>query len=69
MAETIERSRELLMKCLYMKAKKCRKLKPIGTGALLDEQQYCFEKGYREGAKSVRKNIRELLVREDIITY
>jgi hypothetical protein len=44
--------------CGRVKAAKPRKLKPVGSGMLLDEQQYCFEKGWREGAASVRAAIR-----------
>lgn len=36
-----------------------RKLKPVGTGALLGEQQFNFDKGYREGVKACRKAIRK----------
>lgn len=43
------------------RAAKPRTLPPCGTGALLGEQQYCFEKGWREGAASVRAAIRELM--------
>lgn len=40
--------------CAKTKAGKPRKLKPVGLGTLLGEQQFCFEKGWREGAASVR---------------
>ena len=36
-----------------------RKLPQWGTGALWDEQQYCFEMGWREGAAAVRAAIRK----------
>jgi hypothetical protein len=41
------------------KARKPRELKPVGRGAFLDEQQFCFDKGWREGAASVRAAIRD----------
>ena len=44
--------------CSRAKAAKPRKLKPVGRGMLLDEQQFCFDKGWREGAASVRAAIR-----------
>ena len=44
--------------CSRVKAAKPRKLKPVGRGTLLDEQQFCFDKGWREGAASVRSAIR-----------
>lgn len=44
--------------CGRIKAARPRKLKPVGRGMLLDEQQFCFEKGWREGAASVRAAIR-----------
>jgi len=44
--------------CSRVKAAKPRKLKPVGSGRLLDEQQFCFDKGWREGAASVRSAIR-----------
>jgi hypothetical protein len=44
--------------CSRVKAAKPRKLKPVGSGSLLDEQQFCFDKGWREGAASVRSAIR-----------
>jgi hypothetical protein len=45
--------------CAKTKAGKPRELKAIGRGSLLGEQQFCFEKGWREGAASVRAAIRE----------
>ena len=44
--------------CSQTRAGKPRELKPVGRGTLLDEQQYCFDKGWREGAASVRAAIR-----------
>ena len=44
--------------CTKTKAGKPRELKPVGRGMLLDEQQFCFDKGWREGAASVRAAIR-----------
>ena len=44
--------------CSRARAAKSRKLKPVGRGRLLDEQQFCFDKGWREGAASVRAAIR-----------
>ena len=44
--------------CGRVKAERPRKLKPVGRGMLLDEQQFCFDKGWREGAASVRAAIR-----------
>ena len=44
--------------CSRIRAAKPRELKPVGLGTLLDEQQYCFDKGWREGAASVRAAIR-----------
>jgi hypothetical protein len=44
--------------CAKTKAGKPRELKPVGSGTLLGEQQFCFDKGWREGAASVRTAIR-----------
>ena len=44
--------------CAKTKAGKPRELKAVGLGAFLDEQQFCFDKGWREGAASVRAAIR-----------
>jgi hypothetical protein len=44
--------------CAKTKAGKPRELKPVGRGTLLGEQQFCFDKGWREGAASVRAAIR-----------
>lgn len=44
--------------CAKTKAGKPRELKPVGRGMLLGEQQFCFDKGWREGAASVRAAIR-----------
>lgn len=44
--------------CGRAKAGKPRELNPVGTGSLLGEQQFCFDKGWREGAASVRAAIR-----------
>ena len=45
-------------KCGRVRAAKPRKLNPVGRGILLDEQQFCFDKGWCEGAASVRSAIR-----------
>ena len=37
---------------------KPKRLKPVGTGALLDEQQHCYDKGYKDGVKALRAAIR-----------
>ena len=44
--------------CSRVRAKKPRELPSYGTGALWDEQQYCFEKGWKEGVASIRSSIR-----------
>ena len=44
--------------CAKTKAGKPRELKAVGLGTLLGEQQFCFDKGWREGAASVRAAIR-----------
>lgn len=44
--------------CAKTKAGKPRELKPVGRRAFLDEQQFCFDKGWCEGAASVRAAIR-----------
>jgi hypothetical protein len=44
--------------CAKTKAGKPRELKAVGRGTLLDEQQFCFDKGWREGAAAVRAAIR-----------
>ena len=44
--------------CSKVKAGQPRFLSQCGTGALLNEQQYCFDKGWKEGVAAVRKNIR-----------
>lgn len=36
-----------------------RELRPVGTGALLGEQQFCFSKGWKEGRAELRRAIRE----------
>jgi hypothetical protein len=44
--------------CAKTRAGKPRELKPVGSGAFLDEQQFCFDKGWHEGAASVRAAIK-----------
>ena len=44
--------------CAKTKVGKPRELKPVGRGTLLDEQQFCFDKGWREGVAAVRAAIR-----------
>jgi hypothetical protein len=39
-------------------APKPRELSAVGTGALLSEQQHCFDKGWREGIAAFRKMLR-----------
>lgn len=47
--------REAMMK---RHAPKPRELAKCGTGSLHGEQQYCFEKGWKEGVAAFRKMIR-----------
>ena len=48
---------DAILACTKTRADKPRQLPTCGTGALHSEQQYCFEKGWREGAASVRRRI------------
>jgi hypothetical protein len=60
-AVTAQHKQEILAEreaCAKTRAGKPRELKPVGRGTLLDEQQFCFDKGWREGAASVRAAIR-----------
>lgn len=45
---------------------KPRELPSVGSGALWGEQQFCFEKGWKEGRALLRKSIRELLGERDV---
>ena len=38
-----------------VRAKKPRTLPPCGTGGLHDDQQYCYDLGYREGIAALRR--------------
>lgn len=51
---------KVLEEAARKRAKPPRKLPRLGTGALWDEQQCCYELGYREGAAAVRAAIRAL---------
>lgn len=42
-------------------APKPRELPRCGTGALHSEQQYCYEKGWKEAIAAYRKQLREAL--------
>jgi len=42
-------------KLIRVRAAKPRELPRYGTGSLHDEQQYCYELGYREGIAALRK--------------
>ena len=53
----VEALRALLDGAAKTRSPKPRTLPTVGTGALHGEQQYNFEKGYREGASAVRKAI------------
>lgn len=44
--------------CGKARAGKPRELPVCGFGSLYSEQQFCFEKGFREGAAAVRSAIR-----------
>lgn len=48
---------DAILACTKTRADKPRQLPTCGTGALHSEQQYCFERGWREGAASVRRRI------------
>ena len=47
------------------RAPKPKRLKPVGTGALLEEQQYNYDKGYEDGVRAVRSAIRALIPEGD----
>jgi hypothetical protein len=51
---------EVLEEAAKKRAKPPRRLPKRGTGALWDEQQHCYELGYREGTAAVRAAIRAL---------
>lgn len=51
---------ETLERILRKSAPKPRELSPCGTGAFLSDQQYCFDKGWREGIAAYRKMLRAL---------
>jgi hypothetical protein len=62
-AQDLERFAELVRAdereaCAKTRAGKPRELKPVGRSMLLDEQQFCFDKGWCEGAASVSAAIR-----------
>ena len=44
-----------------IRAPKPRELSVCGSGGLHDEQQFCYELGYREGIAALRKAQRERL--------
>lgn len=46
-------------KLIRTKVKKPRTLPKYGSGGLHEEQQSCYELGYREGAAALRKAMRE----------
>ena len=41
-----------------------RKLRKVSSGALLDEQQYCYTMGWREGQAALRSAIRKSIILE-----
>lgn len=53
--------KEQLESLLKKKAPKPRELPTCGTGGLHGEQQYCFEKGWKEGIAAYRKMLREAI--------
>lgn len=50
-----------ILTMLRRPAPKPRELPRCGTGALHDEQQYCFAQGWKEGIAAYRKQLRESL--------
>jgi hypothetical protein len=51
--------KEFLLGITKVRAAHSRKLPRKGTGAFLNEQQYCYDLGYREGIAALRKAQRE----------
>jgi hypothetical protein len=51
---------EALERILRKPAPKPRELGRCGTGALYSEQQYCYDKGWREAIAAYRKMLRAL---------
>jgi hypothetical protein len=59
--EAIRRFRDLVLEEASKKRiEKPRELPRVGAGALWDGYQFCYEKGYREGAAAVRRSIRAM---------
>lgn len=55
-----------LLNSLFKKhAPKPRELPQQGTGALFDEQQYCFNKGWKEGIAALRKSVKSTNSQQD----
>ena len=52
-------------KLIRVRAAKPRELPQCGFGGLHDEQQYCYELGYREGIAALRKAQREALKKNE----
>jgi hypothetical protein len=50
-----------------VKVKEPRTLPTYGSGELHNEQQFCYELGYREGITATRKAIREAIDKEESI--
>ena len=55
-------------KLIRVRAPKPRELPQCGFGSLHDEQQYCYEMGYREGIAALRKAQRKALTESYAIT-
>lgn len=52
---------ELMEKLIRVRTNKPKQLRQCGTGALLSEQQYCYDRGYRDGVAALRRSQREYL--------
>jgi len=48
-----------IVKLLNIKSPKPQELPRRGTGSLHDEQQWCYDKGFREGVAAFRKALKE----------
>ena len=60
-------NKSLIPNISRIRVSKARTLPRYGSGGLHDEQQYCFECGYKEGVAATRKAIREEFIKRGLI--
>jgi len=69
MPYNIDTLKRLVNKISNMRVRNTKTLRRLGIGTLYDEQQFCYDRGFKDGVKEYRKMIKDEMHQTDISFY